>query len=101
MHVHISLLREKCAMLKKIFNIRNLIFILLIISFCFILVKQQSTLDEKYDAYRQAVAESERIENEKEQLDVKRSLSGTDTTGEELARDEGYIYDGEYYFIYD
>lgn len=87
-------------MLKKIFNVRNLIFILLIVSFCFILVKQQSTLDEKYDAYRQAVAESERLEDVKEQLDVKKSLSGTDTTGEELARDEGFIYGEEYYFKY-
>ena len=88
-------------MLKKIFNFRNLIFLIIMIALCVIIVKQQTTLNNKVDEYNAAVAESEAIAGEREDFETGEAVGNTYTSDEDLARGAGYVYNGEIVFDYD
>ena len=78
-------------MLKKIFNFRNLIFLIIMIALCVIIVKQQTTLNNKVDEYNAAVAESEAIAGEREDFETGKAVGNTYTSDEDLARGAGYV----------
>ncbi len=87
-------------MLKKIFNFRNLIFLVIMIALVVVIVKQQSTLNDKVEQYKAAVAESEEIAGEREDFENGKAIGNKYTSDEDRARGAGYVYNGEIVFIY-
>lgn len=88
-------------MSKGIVNIRNIIILALILILVILIVNQQPQLEEKRDAYKNAVETSEKIDDISSEKSIENDMSGTESDSEQYARDEGYIYPGEKLIEYD
>ena len=86
--------------MKKIFSFQNIVFLAIAVYLVFLLISQQSTLDENIRRNREIKAELTASEQELRELEREEAESDTEEYIEKRAREElGYVYDDEIVYI--
>lgn len=98
--IYENLVVGESAMLSKVFSLRNLLIMTLIIFVLIVILRQQPILDSKKSAYNEAKTNSNTISALSDAQSLKADMSGTASEEEDYVRSEGYIFQGEFVFDY-
>lgn len=86
--------------MRKIFNLRNLIFVVLAAGLIALIVAQQSLLDRNVDRNASLREDIKQVEQQIKELEEERANLGTDEYIEEKAREKlGYVKSDETVFV--
>ena len=82
--------------MRRIFNIRNLIFVVLAVGLIALIVAQQSLLDRNIDKNASLREDIKQVEQQIKELEEEKANLGTDEYVEEKAREKlGYVKSDE------
>jgi cell division protein DivIC len=86
--------------MRRIFNIRNLIFVVLAVGLIALIVAQQSLLDRNIDKNASLREDIKQVEQQIKELEEEKANLGTDEYVEEKAREKlGYVKSDETVFV--
>ena len=86
--------------MRRIFNLRNLIFVVLAVGLIALIVAQQSLLDRNIDKNASLRKDIKQVEQQIKELEEERANLGTDEYIEEKAREKlGYVKSDETVFV--
>lgn len=86
--------------MRKIFNLRNLIFVVLATGLIALIVAQQSLLDRNIDKNASLREDIKQVEQQIKELEEEKANLGTDEYVEEKAREKlGYVKSDETVFV--
>lgn len=86
--------------MRKIFNLRNLIFVVLATGLIALIVAQQSLLDRNIDKNASLREDIKQVEQQIKELEEEKENLGTDEYVEEKAREKlGYVKSDETVFV--
>ena len=86
--------------MRRIFNLRNLIFVVLAAGLIALIVAQQSLLDRNVDKNASLRKDIKQVEQQIKELEEERANLGTDEYIEEKAREKlGYVKSDETVFV--
>ena len=86
--------------MRRIFNITNLIFVVLAVGLIALIVAQQSLLDRNVDRNASLREDIKQVEQRIKELEEERANLGTDEYIEEKAREKlGYVKSDETVFV--
>ena len=86
--------------MRKIFNLRNLIFVVLATGLIALIVAQQSLLDRNVDKNASLRKDIKQVEQQIKELEEEKENLGTDEYVEEKAREKlGYVKSDETVFV--
>lgn len=86
--------------MRRIFNIRNLIFVVLAVGLIALIVAQQSLLDRNIDKNASLRENIKQVEQQIKELEEEKANLGTDEYVEEKAREKlGYVKSDETVFV--
>lgn len=86
--------------MRKIFNIRNLIFVALAAALIALIVAQQSLLDRNIEKNNSLNEDIKNVEQQIAELEKEKSMMGTDEYIEQKAREKlGYVKSDETVFM--
>lgn len=86
--------------MRKIFNFRNLIFVVLATGLIALIVAQQSLLDRNIDKNASLREDIKQVEQQIKELEEEKANLGTDEYVEEKAREKlGYVKSDETVFV--
>ncbi|MBR5786503.1 MAG: septum formation initiator family protein [Clostridia bacterium] len=86
--------------MRKIFNLRNLIFVALAAGLIALIVSQQSILDRNIEKNASLKESIQQVEEQISELEKEKSMMGTDEYIEDKAREKlGYVKSDETVFM--
>lgn len=86
--------------MRKIFNLRNLIFVALAAGLIALIVSQQSILDRNIEKNASLKESIQKVEEQISELEKEKSMMGTDEYIEDKAREKlGYVKSDETVFM--
>lgn len=89
------------SMWKHLLNVKNILMLAALAVLITIIVSQQTLLKSQTEAYRDAKAQNEQVQQELIDVRAEREAAQNGESEEDIARADGYVEDGEIVFIYD
>ena len=88
-------------MWKHVLNVRNILMLIALVALVAVIVSQQSLLKREAEAYRDAKAKADQVEQSLSDVRSDREAAQNGGSEEDIARADGYVEDDEIVFIYD
>lgn len=88
-------------MWKHLLNVKNVLMAVALAALIVVIAGQQSLLDREREAYTDAKAQNEQVQQELDNVRTEREHAGSSEAEEDIARADGYVTDDEIVFVYE